>query len=136
MMTTKPAPHVRCDNTLPGVGPGCVIPGVMTGAAYYSMTQFLTFGARVAGAHASGLPGGLPIGVDRNPLYRMVNTPLQNLYRETVCPRSRPQLSGLSCDEYPFASTYQGASKGGGTVRTRDWCQKTFSGVPSTGSVG
>lgn len=45
-------------------------------------------------------------------------------------------MHGESCDEYPFASTYEGASTGGGTARTFSWCQITLTNPPSTGPVG
>ncbi|WP_181140793.1 NucA/NucB deoxyribonuclease domain-containing protein [Streptomyces sp. Ru62] len=33
--------------------------------------------------------------------------------RNKACPSSRPRPAGEQCDEYPFASTWQGASTGG-----------------------
>jgi hypothetical protein len=134
LMTTNPAPAMRSDDALPNVVPGCAIPDVVTGSAYYSLSQFPTFGAHVAAAQASGLPGGqYPY-----PLHRLVNSVLQEQNRDTACPKnaSLPRPDGFSCDEYPFASTFEGASTGGGTARTQDWCQVTLPGVPSTGSVG
>ncbi|MFJ3310888.1 NucA/NucB deoxyribonuclease domain-containing protein [Streptomyces sp. NPDC086549] len=34
--------------------------------------------------------------------------------RNKACPSSRHRPAGKQCDEYPFASTWQGASTGGG----------------------
>ncbi|MHA6668601.1 NucA/NucB deoxyribonuclease domain-containing protein [Homoserinimonas sp. A447] len=131
--TGDPA-YVRCDDALPGGPAGCAVPGYVTGTGYYSMSQFPTFGAHVAAAQASGLPGEYP-----NPLYRMVNPALQQLNRDTACPLDgsmpRPDIN-TNCDEYPFASTYQGAYTGGGTARTFDWCQITLPGESSTGALG
>ncbi|MGW4985434.1 NucA/NucB deoxyribonuclease domain-containing protein [Streptomyces mirabilis] len=36
-----------------------------------------------------------------------------------VCPSSRHRPPGKQCDEYPFASTWQGASTGGGQFSWR-----------------
>jgi hypothetical protein len=40
---------------------------------------------------------------------RTMNQWLIEHNRDTACPESRPRPPGKSCDEYPFASTYQGA---------------------------
>jgi hypothetical protein len=39
--------------------------------------------------------------------------------RDAACPRSLPRPLLDSCDEYPFASTWQGAQTGGGSYSQR-----------------
>ena len=51
-------------------------------------------------------------------------------------PASLVRPPGKSCDEYPFASTYEGAALSGGGPRTQSWCQVPLSGPPSTGPAG
>ncbi|GLW11757.1 hypothetical protein Misp01_68850 [Microtetraspora sp. NBRC 13810] len=43
--------------------------------------------------------------------------------RTTACPQSLPRPTGKSCDEYPFASSNQGASLSGGPGRTFGYCE-------------
>ena len=56
-------------------------------------------------AQASGRPGA-PGGT---PLRRLVNPDLQERNGRTACPGRYTRPSGKSCDEYPFASTREGA---------------------------
>lgn len=129
---TRTAAQVRCDNAVPGRNIiGCVVPGI-TPYIRYDGTSFVEFGAHVAGAQASGLRGGSAA----NPLHRLVDATTQAANRNTACPASLPRPTGKSCDEYPFASTYEGASLSGGGPRTQGWCQVTLSGTPSTGASG
>jgi hypothetical protein len=39
--------------------------------------------------------------------------------RTTACPKNLPRLPGQQCDEYPMASTWQGAEHGGGDYSRR-----------------
>lgn len=43
-------------------------------------------------------------------LTRTTSTAISNASRNTACPRSRIRPPGKSCDEYPFASTLEGAA--------------------------
>ncbi|WP_448062764.1 NucA/NucB deoxyribonuclease domain-containing protein [Cellulomonas hominis] len=70
------------------------------------------------------------------PIHRLVNPTLQNLNRTTACLASFPRPNLKTCDEYPFASTWEGAYTGGDTPRTQPWCQITLAGPPSTGPTG
>ncbi|MFI1172779.1 NucA/NucB deoxyribonuclease domain-containing protein [Streptomyces melanogenes] len=45
------------------------------------------------------------------PLHRTMVRSVINANRRTACPRSRHRPAGKSCDEYPFASSYEGASR-------------------------
>lgn len=128
----RPAAEVRCDNAVPGRAIiGCVVPSI-TPSIRYDGTSFVEFGAHVAGAQASGLKGGS----SANPLHRMVNPAQQTANRNTACPKSLPRPDTKTCDEYPFASTYEGAALSGGLARTQSWCQVTLVNPPSTGSAG
>ncbi|WP_312038298.1 NucA/NucB deoxyribonuclease domain-containing protein [Streptomyces galbus] len=52
-------------------------------------------------------------------LTRLIDQKRQVANRNTACPPSLPRPALLSCDEYPFASTWQGASTGGGNYSRR-----------------
>ena len=73
-------------------------------------------------AKASGLRGAYPNGI---PLTRLTTPYLNTLNGDTACPASYPRPSAMSCDEYPFRSTWEGAFTGlpraGG--RTFPYCQ-------------
>ncbi|MGP9023106.1 NucA/NucB deoxyribonuclease domain-containing protein [Streptomyces sp. BR1] len=104
--------NVRCDNT-PRMSPvqtgGCVHPD-------YTPTYFLsTTGPydqvawHVAWAQQNlknhwGWQGHGPA------LTRTTDRALIRTNRRTACPSNIPRPAGKSCDEYPFASTHQGAS--------------------------
>lgn len=121
---------VRCDNALPGRGPGCVLPYV-TGRIQYPAAYFPEFGAHVSSAQASGLPGNV------TPLHRTTNTALRDSNRSIACKTSAviPRPSGKDCDEYPFASTYEGAASGG-PGRTFPGCGVTYYPTGVTSSTG
>jgi hypothetical protein len=56
-----------------------------------------------AGPHHYGRKaGGLPL---------TRNSSLQQKNRDAACPPNAPRPDGMSCDEYPFAVTDQGASQ-------------------------
>lgn len=58
------------------------------------------------------------------PLNRLVNAAQQTSNYNRSCPSSYPRPAGLSCDEYPFQSSQQGAATGGGGPgRTFGGCQ-------------
>lgn len=69
------------------------------------------------------------------PLHRLTDTKKKDANRNAAC-KGRAKVTGHDCDEYPFASTYEGAATGGGTARTQDWCQITLTDPPSTGASG
>jgi hypothetical protein len=120
---------VRCDNAAGGSSPtpGCAVyyvPGVVT----YSSATHPTFASHVAQALASGLPGGSMA----DPLHRTTVTSVINANRSASC-GSAPSISGLSCDEYPFASSYEGAASGG-SARSFPGCN--FTDPAATGPNG
>ena len=108
-----PYTHPRCDSTK-GVGPkagGCVYPQF---APTYDVSTTSTKTAEVAWhilwaqknlQHHWGWKGQGSV------LTRTRNQALNDKNRNTACPKSIPRPPGKSCDEYPFASTYQGASR-------------------------
>jgi hypothetical protein len=110
------APAVRCDNALPGRGPGCVF-NTFTPQMTYSLSgSYPELAAHIRDAQASGLPGGT---VERA-LHRTTNDVLQQKNNSTACPRSLPRPPGKDCDEYPFKSTYEGAASNPFSARMID----------------
>jgi len=126
-------PVVRCDNDTPGVDVGCVSPDYTPVLIYAQSGPYPELARHILDAQNSGLPGAYPNGT---PLSRLVDQGLRDLNRDTACPDSYPRPDGKSCDEYPFASTWQGAWTGGGDPRTFDWCQISLPQPNSTGSSG
>lgn len=127
-------PRVRCDNALPGVASvGCVFPDYVPAVIYALGGPYPELASHISRGLASGLPGGYPVGL---PLTRLVDPTLQNLNRDVACPPIYPRPAGKSCDEYPFASSDQGAFTGGGLPRTFDGCQITLLLPGSTGPSG
>jgi hypothetical protein len=101
---------IRCDNALRGTGtPGCVIP-VTADTNFFPYAT--SWASHVTQAIASGLPATLN---------RRYDVGAKNTSRKLSCPRSLNRPSGKSCDEYPFASTAQGASVAG-KARTFHGC--------------
>ncbi|ONI75839.1 hypothetical protein BWI15_08490 [Kribbella sp. ALI-6-A] len=128
------AAEVRCDNELPGVSsPGCVFAASVPVITWYS-SALPAYGRHIKEAQASGLPGSPGSG---RPLHRLTNPAFQEVNRATSCPSSLPRPSDKSCDEYPFASTYEGGYTGGGTGgRTFEWCEIADSDTHRIGRTG
>jgi hypothetical protein len=112
---------IRCDNALPGVNyVGCVVP-FHRSHMYYSLSgPYAELARHIRDAQNSGLPGRA--SGSGTPLTRLTDSQLQQANRATACPSSYPRPPGKSCDEYPFASTWQGAYTYGGGPRTHTWC--------------
>jgi hypothetical protein len=133
-------PGVRCDNALPGSSvPGCVFPDYTPAMIYSQSGTYPQLAQHISDAQNSGLPGAYPNGT---PLQRLTDQTLIGQNRTTACPPASaggyPRPPGLSCDEYPFASTYQGAATAQppGGPRTFPWCQITLPVPDSVGAVG
>jgi len=112
--------EVRCDNAVGANGfrparVGCVVPWYAS-AVSYSQSLYPSLASHVARAQASGLPGNSFAA----PLYRTTNNLIINANRNAAC-GGAPSIAGLSCDEYPLASTYNGLAFGG-TLRTFTGC--------------
>jgi hypothetical protein len=130
---TITAPTVRCDQALPGraTSVGCIFPGYIPTMVYSRSGAYPELARHIGDAQASGLPGAYPTGT---PTTRLTDSTKQQANRNLACPSSLPRPAGKSCDEYPYASTYQGASTGGGTARTFPWC--SIAGPSGTGPTG
>ena len=103
--------------------PGCVIEDFLPQFRVYT-SMYPTFGRHLWLAAFSGLPGRLNRGsketIDDN---------------RTVACRVTPKIEGLSCDEYPFASTTQGAASN--PLLARSFDGYNFDSLPrSTGPNG
>ncbi|WP_157621668.1 NucA/NucB deoxyribonuclease domain-containing protein [Saccharothrix sp. NRRL B-16348] len=103
-------PWTRCDHALPGPSvAGCVM-GDFTPTMSYSLSgSYPELATHIRDAQAAGLPGGL---ASNRPLNRLTDPTLVDKNRAVACPASLPRPPGQSCDEYPMASTHQGAATG------------------------
>jgi hypothetical protein len=96
-------PGHRCDDQLPGAGPGCVQSSFKPHLALRG-TNYPNYREHI---RAAQLFTKLP-----HELNRTTNRDLETANRRVSCPPSSPTYprpAGYECDEYPFASTYQGA---------------------------
>ena len=99
----------RCDNKISNRKAGCVFPSFIPPHIVYAMDDY---GRHVQDAIASGLPS----------LLHRADVATTDANRRRACARlTRPSVE-VSCDEYPFASSREGASAGG-RPRTFDYCQ-------------
>lgn len=123
-------PHVRCDAELSPAG--CVFSFAIPNM-WYSMTgSYSEFASHVQQAQASGLPGAERI----RPLHRLRDPALIRANRAVACPAHYDRPPGNSCDEYPFASTYEGAALSQGGPRTFPGCSVSLADPPSTVANG
>ncbi|MGW2520821.1 NucA/NucB deoxyribonuclease domain-containing protein [Streptomyces sp. NPDC001617] len=110
--STLPTPPVRCDNALPGTSRiGCVMPYIPE-MVYAKSGPYPELAKHIAYAqNTKHLPG--KHGTKKY-LTRLTDKTKIKKNRNKACPSSRHRPTGKECDEYPFASTWQGASTGGG----------------------
>ncbi|MFB7616846.1 LGFP repeat-containing protein [Kitasatospora sp. NPDC056181] len=110
----------RCDSTLKasraGYRQGCVVPYVTPQLELTGSIPEQT--GHVQEAIRSGLPGAVG-----RPLHRLAEKRRRDFNRQTSCPgkgkvRDGRRLPDRECDEYPFASTYEGAALTNGPGRT------------------
>ncbi|MEU0119302.1 NucA/NucB deoxyribonuclease domain-containing protein [Streptomyces bobili] len=108
-------PPVRCDNALPGTSkPGCVMPYIPE-MVYAKAGEYPELAQHIEDAqNTQNLPG--KHGTTRY-LTRLTDKTKITQNRDTSCPSSLPRPTGKQCDEYPFASTWQGAKTGGSYSR-------------------
>ncbi|GAB3622103.1 hypothetical protein GCM10027418_01850 [Mariniluteicoccus endophyticus] len=110
---TADANPIRCDgggHFGKGYKEGCVLPkavGTYHIPTYHAGTPFPQYARHIRYALASGLPARLT----------RATKDVGNANRAAACPRGP-----VSCDEYPFASTTQGADSGTGPARSFNWC--------------
>lgn len=138
LSTSKTAPssvtyivdEVRCDNATGGSPRriGCVVPA-FSPTLNYSRSTNPGLSSHISKAQTSGLPGAVG---SNSPLVRITDQATIRGNRNLACGNA-PILAGLSCDEYPLASTGQGLAAGG-TSRTFDGCQ--LDRPRATGTVG
>lgn len=136
-------PVVRCDLVLPGnINPGCVFSQLRPVLIYSLGDPFRNqLANHIRQAQASGLPGAYPNGA---PLTR-ADSGIQQANRLISCPLQAnggpPRPVGFECDEYPFASTLQGAAvqqTSGGRPRTFNGCSisSQFATIGDAGTPG
>lgn len=102
--------RARCDNWYSGAaGKGCAVPDHRPTIRYSLSGPWPTYARHVNLAIKSGLEGSPATG----PLTRTRNTERIDANRAKACPRSLKRPKGYDCDEYPMASTNQGAAAGG-----------------------
>lgn len=128
--------QIRCDDSLPAdnnTKPGCIYPEVTPVLTYSASGPYPQIAHHVSLAEASGLPGA-PGGT---PLTRLTDPTLKSKNQTTACGNVLKVLppAGYTRDEYPFASTNEGAYTGGGQPRTFASCYILILGG-STGSTG
>lgn len=120
-------PLIRCDAALKkGTRPGCV----STGKAIYAVGRGnKTYYAHVRAAIKSGLPSTLT---------RTMDSSLIDENRKIACRRGvpSPRPEGKECDEYPFASTREGAASSGGPARSHSSLKCGLKDPDRTGAGG
>jgi hypothetical protein len=110
--TSESMNEIRCDNAVGANGfrparVGCVVPWYPD-TTYYSRSSYPSLASHVSRAQASGLPGSSFAA----PLWRTTSNSINTANRNLAC-GDAPSIAGLSCDEYPLASTYNGLAFGG-----------------------
>lgn len=109
---------VRCDNALPGAPRqvGCVTLAAVPVLSYSQTGPWPEVAKHIKDAQATGLPGKYGT---TNYLTRLTDRKKSQENRDKACPSSLERPPGKSCDEYPFASTWQGAKYGNGKFSRR-----------------
>lgn len=106
--------QVRCDSMFSNRTSGCVHPD--SGPQRYILfaNMFPEIAEDIVASQLDKIPGG------DIALTRAQNAVDDN--RATACPDSRPREAGFTCDEYPFASTLDGAASDWNHGETFTWC--------------
>ncbi|MFF8939263.1 NucA/NucB deoxyribonuclease domain-containing protein [Streptomyces paradoxus] len=109
---------VRCDNALPGAPRqvGCVTLQAVPVISYSLTGPWPEVAKHIKDAQATGIPGKYGT---TNYLTRLTDRRKIDENRNKACPSSLPRPPGKSCDEYAFASTWQGAKHGDGNFSRR-----------------
>jgi hypothetical protein len=133
---------IRCDNNMPGItGPGCVFPA-FTPTFTVSRTQYGASAAMIAWAQAN-LSAHWGLRGKGKPLTRLTGAAAIDDNRKIICERNwtpfPPWTSGSvtdkdSCDEFPFASTYQSGAMHGVTTG-KECAQVEAVKTSSTGTI-
>lgn len=93
-------PAHRCDDVLNGYRWGCVY-DLFRPTHEIGSLRYPTYARHIGLAHNFGMT---------KILTRTQNDALRAANRAIACPESWPRPDGKSCDEYPYASTYEGAA--------------------------
>ncbi|MEV8509649.1 hypothetical protein AB0368_33145 [Actinoplanes sp. NPDC051475] len=111
--------YVRCDQALKGSSTvGCVVPNFIPSLKYHKTGKYPDLANHIYAAQQSQLAGRPGPALDGQPgserkLTRLYDDSLIGKNRRRSCPSGLRDKEGApkstSCDEYPFASTYQGA---------------------------
>lgn len=126
-------PNIRCDNAAHGsASSGCIYPSSRP-TVNYEAAAFPSFSDHVRKAQESGLPGSTASTV---PLHRTRSQVAISANRNAACKSSYLRPVGKTCDEYPFASTREGASSARAFGRTFPGCRINLGKESSTGIVG
>lgn len=126
-------PIVRCDRATPGRGVGCVFSEYIPAIIYSRSGDVAELARHIGDAQNSGLPGAFPNGA---PLTRLLAGDDSRDNRTRACPDSYSRPAGKSCDEYPFATSNQGANTAGGAGRTFSYCSIPQLPTGITGATG
>lgn len=114
-------PNIQCDRQA-RKNIGCAVPAFIP-TITIDKANNPELSRHIKAAINSGLP---------RTLTRTTNAKLTTANRNKACPASLKRPKGKSCDEYPFASTVEGAARySNGTRRTFSWCS-----VPGKGGTG
>lgn len=110
--------EVRCDNALPGAPKqvGCVNLRAVPVISYSLTGPWPEIAKHIKDAQADGKPGKYRT---TDYLTRLTDKKKITQNRDKSCPSSLERPPGKSCDEYPFASTWQGAKFSGGPFSRR-----------------
>ncbi|MEU5863469.1 NucA/NucB deoxyribonuclease domain-containing protein [Nonomuraea sp. NPDC047529] len=109
---------IRCDYRSPGTNAyyGCIFPEFRP-TLRVPRSILPEYADHIADAQATNWPVGMPGGL---PLTRLTNQDDIDENRTMSCANQpSPRPSGQQCDEYPFASTYQGSYTSGFDASSR-----------------
>lgn len=115
---TSYTPTIRCDIATPGTSsPGCVFPDFYPRLFVYQ-GSYPSYYKHIRDTQSWGVT---------NLLTRLVDSFQQTNNHNRACPGMYPRPAGFQCDEYPFASTREGAFTGGHALgQTLPGCQVTW----------
>lgn len=119
-------PITYCDNNLPGVKyGGCKAPTDRWTPTYsLSLAKYPTLARAIKDVQAKGAPGAPSGG---HWLLRTTSASIQTSNRSAACPASqKPPSASYSCDEYPGASTYEGAAYNRSSGVTFSYCKNPY----------
>jgi hypothetical protein len=98
---------IRCDHWYPTnwTSPGCVFPAYVPSV---DMSSLSAIAKNIRLVQGRGIHIGQP--GSGNPLHRNTGPQESKNNRSISCPESVPRPAGYQCDEYPFASSFEGGA--------------------------